>query len=332
MSLLQNADLQKIQAEIKKRKAKLVGVQVPEGMKTELETIIEWIEKKTKAKTISFVEPCYGACDTADDKAKMLGCDLLVHFGHSQIYNPSIPALFIPVRYEVDVQKIAPKIAEFLSGAGVRTVALGTTIQYANSAPQLQKELAKKGIKVLLGKGKGRAKERAQVLGCNYSAVRAVEKKVDALLYFGDGNFHALGMAYSSKKRTFAADPRTGNVHSLEKEKEAFERKRYAAIALAQQAKIFVVIVGLKKGQLQKSKALKAKELIEKNGRTAFLVGTDVVKEEFLLGLEFDCIVNTACPRITSDDGMHFKKPVISLSELEVVLGEKKKAELDEIF
>jgi 2-(3-amino-3-carboxypropyl)histidine synthase len=46
------------------------------------------------------------------------------------------------------------------------------------------------------------------------------------------------------------------------------------------------------------------------------------ITEANLLGFKVDAFVNTACPRL-AEDFIHFKKPVISAMEFEVVLGER---------
>jgi len=51
------------------------------------------------------------------------------------------------------------------------------------------------------------------------------------------------------------------------------------------------------------------------------LIAMDEITEAGLLGFKVDAFVNTACPRL-AEDFVHFNKPVISIDEFEVVLGE----------
>ena len=76
-------ELAKILKEIKRCNAKLVGLQFPEGLKTNALAIASEIEKKTDAKVIIFIDPCYGACDLKEIE----GMDLLIHFGHNEFCN-----------------------------------------------------------------------------------------------------------------------------------------------------------------------------------------------------------------------------------------------------
>ncbi|MFH1788240.1 MAG: diphthamide synthesis protein [Candidatus Altiarchaeota archaeon] len=77
-------EVDRIIAETKKSKARIVGLQFPEGIKKHAVEVAAQIEEKTGAKTIIFIDPTYGACDLKTEQAEKLGVDLLVHFGHSE--------------------------------------------------------------------------------------------------------------------------------------------------------------------------------------------------------------------------------------------------------
>jgi 2-(3-amino-3-carboxypropyl)histidine synthase len=76
-------ELPRVVKEIKKSKAGLVGLQFPEGLKTHAVDVARRIEEGTGAKTVTFIGPVYGACDTKEREAEMLGVDLVIHFGHT---------------------------------------------------------------------------------------------------------------------------------------------------------------------------------------------------------------------------------------------------------
>ncbi len=77
-------EINRIIGEIKREKAKFVGLQFPDGLKKFAVEIANEIEKKTRAKTVIFIDPVYGACDTKKNDAEMLGLDMIVHFGHTE--------------------------------------------------------------------------------------------------------------------------------------------------------------------------------------------------------------------------------------------------------
>lgn len=75
-------EINKIIKTIKKEKARIVCLQLPEGLKPQALRIADEIETKTKAQCIIWLGSCYGACDIPQGLEK-LGIDLLIQFGHS---------------------------------------------------------------------------------------------------------------------------------------------------------------------------------------------------------------------------------------------------------
>ncbi len=78
-------EIEKILKEIKGRRAKFVGLQFPEGLKKYALEIAREIEDNSKARVVIFTDPVYGACDTKEREAELLGLDLMVHFGHTSL-------------------------------------------------------------------------------------------------------------------------------------------------------------------------------------------------------------------------------------------------------
>lgn len=78
-------EVERIVEEIKRNNALFVGLQFPEGLRSYAVKIAEELEDKTNAKVFIFIDPVYGACDTKEKQCEMLGLDLLIHFGHTDL-------------------------------------------------------------------------------------------------------------------------------------------------------------------------------------------------------------------------------------------------------
>lgn len=76
-----NLELNKVIKEINKQKAKLVCIQLPDGLKPKAKEIQEKIERNTKADVLIWLGSCFGSCDVPDLKGKV---DLLIQWGHSK--------------------------------------------------------------------------------------------------------------------------------------------------------------------------------------------------------------------------------------------------------
>jgi 2-(3-amino-3-carboxypropyl)histidine synthase len=319
-----DVDIDAIVAEINKRKPTRVLIQTPEGLKGQLSEILSELKKRCQAELLATVDPCFGACDLADEKALRLGAQLLVHLGHTPIYEGKVETVYFPLAQSIDLREISNKLVLLLNQEAVEKVGLTATVQFAGNLTKLAEELEKNGFDVFMGQGGARVPEVGQVLGCNYAAAHAVEKDVDAFIFLGDGLFHPIGLNFATKKRVFLADPFTREVKELKEDKDLFLRQRFGLITQCGNASSFGILVSTKLGQLAVEKAMQMKKLIEAKGKSAFIFVADYLYPEYFTGLKVDCFVNTACPRLAIDDHKQFNKLLINPTELEIALNFKK--------
>jgi 2-(3-amino-3-carboxypropyl)histidine synthase len=308
------------------RGAKRVLIQLPEGLKPQALFLAEHVMKSGALPIIS-ADPCYGACDLPLRASKKFGVDLLLHFGHVPFVGiEPTPTVYFDVKSKIDVipviKKVLPKLHKWLR------IGLATTIQHVHILNDVKKFLLEHGKKVLIGTPND-LKYLGQVIGCNYSSVNEISKNVEAFLFIGGGCFHALGIGLSTLKPTIVADPFSNNVFSVEKETQKILRQRFASINKAKGGKIFGVLIGKKTGQNNFELAISLKKLLEKDGRTVFLLLIGEITPVALSAFpKIDVFVNTACPRISLDDASKFRKPVLIPSETLVLVGARSWAEL----
>lgn len=310
----------RLKQEIAKLGAKRVLLQLPEGFKPQGPRLADIVEK-TGALPIISADPCYGACDIAMDAAESLEADLIVHFGHSKfLAHGRVPTIYIETKSTVTVNKTVQKALPLLSKFA--RIGLATSVQHQKELNQAREILTKAGKIVVVGDS-GQMSYPGQVLGCNYSNAKSIADQVDAFLFIGGGLFHALGVALNTSKPTVIADPYDNRAFSIENEAQKIIKQRWASIEEAQKAKTFGVLIGLKSGQKKIDQALKIRELAQKHGVAAFLLAAKEITPETLLEFPaIDAYVNTACPRISLDAPGKFSKPVITVNEFMVVVGE----------
>ena len=311
---------ERIKQEITKLGAKRVLLQLPEGLKPEAPKIAKSVERAGVTVIIS-ADPCYGACDIAVNEAEALGVDLIVHFGHARmVKHERVPTVYVEARATVAVDKAVEDSLHLLSN--YTKIGLATSVQHLQTLNQTREILTHAGKTVIIGDA-GQMSYAGQVSGCNYSNVKSIADEVEAFLFVGGGMFHALGVALSTSKPTFIADPYDNRAFQINNEAQRILRQRFASIEEAKKAKAFGVLVGLKPGQKHFDVALKVKELAEKNGKTAYLLASKEITPETLLEFpSIDAYVNTACPRVSLEAPSKFQKPVLTVSEFMVVCGE----------
>ena len=78
--------LDKIISQIKKKRAKLILLQFPDGLKQYSTSIVDYLRKQTKVEFLIWIGSCYGACDTPNGLEKLKPkIDLVVQFGHNKL-------------------------------------------------------------------------------------------------------------------------------------------------------------------------------------------------------------------------------------------------------
>ncbi len=316
----------RLEREVRKRKAKLVLIQLPEGLKHHGPRLATMVERAGAVAIIS-ADPCYGACDLAIVEAERLGVDLIVHCGHSEMLKQAaISTLYIEARAKNSIKNVVKKAIPHLKPW--RIIGLITTVQHVHKLNEARDVLLEAGKVVAVGDA-GRLKYAGQVLGCDYSNAKAVLKEVEAFLFVGGGKFHALGVALATVKPTIVADPYEKRVFSIEDEATKMLKKRWANIYEAKQAEKIGILVGLKVGQKRLDQALKMKKLVEDAGKRATLFALKEITPETLMQFPtIDAFINTTCPRLSLDDNKKFHTPLLTPNEMLVVLGKLQWEEL----
>ncbi len=302
--------------EIIRRGAKVVLIQLPEGLKTEASRLASIVEDAGALAIVS-ADPCYGACDLSLSDAEKLSADLIVHYGHTELIRSEKTAVvYFEARAKVDVRRVVDDALSILEPW--RTVGLVTTVQHISRLDETREILNEAGKTVVIGDA-GRMRYPGQITGCDYSNAQSIKNEVEVFLFLGGGRFHPLGLAISIMKPTIVADLYEGRAYSVDPEAQKIIKKRWVCISGAKEMGNFGVLIGLKPGQKDIETALKIKDLLVKDGKKVTLLALKEINNSVLLQFpQIEAFVNTACPRVSFDE---FEKPVLTVKEALAVLG-----------
>ena len=310
----------RLQEEIKKRKPKIVFLQLPEGLKPEAPRLASVVEEASALPIVSS-DPCYGACDLPVSEAKLLGADLIVHYGHTPMTpNTEVPIVYVEARAKVGVKEALTEALPYLTSWS--KIGLVTTVQHVHQLDEAKKLLEAAGKTVFVGNADS-AKHAGQVIGCDFGNAQSVSDRVEAYVFVGGGRFHALGVALATEKPTIVADPYETVAYPIQDQARRVIMQRWGNLSAAKEAKSFGVLISLKSGQMRLRAALDIKEKLEQKGLKATLLALREVTPSALMQFpSIDAFVNTACPRLSLDDAPHYSKPLLYLNEALVLLGE----------
>jgi 2-(3-amino-3-carboxypropyl)histidine synthase len=307
-------ELGRIVEAVEDRDADTVGLQFPEGLKRRGPAVADDLrERLSGVRVMISGQPCYGACDL--DTFLMKRTDVFVHFGHSPM-KESEKIIYVPLFSNVAVTPIVEEALDELADPGVDPdVGLVTTAQHMNKFEEMEGFLEGRGYEVHTRRGDERLTHEGQVLGCNYASA---DVGADQVLYVGGGKFHPLGLAMEHPEKTVViADPVNNVVEIADTEK--FLKQRYGAVHRAMDADTFGVIFCTKIGQ---GRWEVAEDIVESND-DAYLITMDEITPDRLINFDVDAFVNTGCPRVTTDDGPQFNKPMLTPGEYRIAIGEE---------
>jgi len=338
-----NFELSEIIDWVKDNQITFLALQVPEGLKRQLLSLNQAIVSELEIELLFIGDPCFGACDLVSQKLMNLGVDGIIQFGHSEIpscmeENCKIPTKFMELHSRIDPSNMINESenldflrSEFNPNAHIGILA---TVQFISYLDSVKSALASMGFSVTIGTGNNRLAYPGQVLGCNFSAAGNIARSVDGFIFIGDGEFHPLGISLATGKTVVAFDPITNKMQNMNKLKDHIMRQRSGALARAKECFQFGIIISTKPGQTRKDYAISLKEKLSQNKKQGTLLAFDNISPAKLDYLPFDAFVNTACPRLTIDDYLQYKKVIITPIELEIILGERtwEQYQLDEII
>lgn len=299
---------------INKHKARKIYLQVPEGLKTGVLDMAKKLEERGLEVFIS-VDPCYGACDIHHQRASDMDCDLILHMGHTDYgVKSNLPVIYEEFTIDFDPVPLLKKSLGELKP--YRKICLVTTVQFLPSLRHAKKFLEEHGKRVFIGSSsKGKP---GQVLGCDFSAATPLDRTVDCFIFMGSGTFHPLGLSLEVNKPVLFLDFEGAQLIDLRQEKRRLENIRLMQVEKAKSCRNFGILVSTKPGQLRVRTAEKVKSKISGMGKNAWILVADEITPEKLIGLQIECLVNTACPRIREDSTM-FKKPIIGPGDIDKI-------------
>lgn len=308
--------------------AKRVALQMPEGLLLFATTISDILTQFCPGvETLIMGDVTYGACCIDDYTARALGCDLLVHYAHSCLIPvdvTKIKTLYVFVDISIDTSHLLATLERNFSAGS--TIALVGTIQFNATIHGVRATLEKAGFGVVVPQIAPLS--RGEILGCtspDLSRAAAADKKVDLILYLGDGRFHLESiMIHNPDVPAYRYDPYSRRLTREEYGHAEMQDLRRAAISAAKKARKWGLILG----SLGRQGNPHALALIERRLAALAVPCVNLCLSEIFPGklaamADVECWVQVACPRLSIDWGYAFPRPLLTAYEALVALGER---------
>lgn len=314
-----NFEKEKLVSELQARKPKKVLVQLAEGIKRDASEISTWIEE-LGIECIFSGESCWGACSVAVQEAQALGVDLLVHFGHAQFIEVDFPILYMEVQDILNLEPIMTKSLPLVKE--YKNLGLSYSIQHRHDIENIKKFYEEHGHKVTLSQKAGTNAYEGHITGCEYRGLKAIQDQVDAFVIMGN-QFHSMGATLALTKPVILVDVYNDDVRSMAGLKEKILKQRLFSIEKFRAAKNIGIIVEIKPGQ-KFGNPVKLLQKLRNAGKNAIVITmSEITPDKIMNFYHIDAFVELACPRIALDDFEKYPKPILTMLEAMVAIGEK---------
>jgi 2-(3-amino-3-carboxypropyl)histidine synthase len=184
-------------------KATHVALQMPEGLLIYATVIGDVLRQLTPGleKVSVLSDVTYGACCVDDITAKQLGCQLLIHYGHSclvPLQHTVIPVLYVFVEVEFDVNHLVGCLLATLQSERPRIALLGT-VQFRHGLAEISDLLKAEGFgHVDIPQVKPLSP--GETLGCTSPII----SEPSVVCFVADGRFHLESTLISNPKTILA--------------------------------------------------------------------------------------------------------------------------------
>jgi 2-(3-amino-3-carboxypropyl)histidine synthase len=302
--------------------AKGCALQFPEGLLMYACIIADIMERFAKVTTLVMGDVTYGACCVDDFTARALGCDFLVHYGHSclvPIDVSKINILYVFVDIKIDVEHLIISLKHNFRPED--RVVLAGTIQFGTAINVARQELAGYFQDVLVPQAKPLSK--GEVLGCTSPEFGAY----DLLVFVADGRFHLESVMIQNPHipAFFKYDPYNKALTVEKYDYASMHAIRKDAISRAMSARTFGIVLGTLGRQGNPHIVERLRSLVASKGCESVVVMlSEIFPAKLDLFPQVDAWIQVACPRLSIDWGYAFTKPLLSPYEAEVALNGQK--------
>ena len=303
---------------IEARRPSVVLVNAPGGLLRQTKGLMERLREKYGVTCVLAGDSCFGICDTVDDEVEKLQADLALHIGHNAAVTEVGDHTYLidavdDAGFGEVVETALPTLAPY------RRLGVVTFSQHLHQLGPVRNLLEERGFEVSVGKGNNLMLE-GQIFGCDFSTSYPLRDSVDAFVFLGESEFHAVGLALAVGKPTYMLDPYMNEVTDMQAEAEERRKRAILAVYKALDARVFGVITGLKEGQKMLGRSRWISKRLEMNGRKVVQIALrDITAERLAPHREIEAFVQTACPRI-SVDGFTFDRPVLSIPQADALV------------
>ena len=322
-----NFEIHKSIWKLKANKVKRVALQFPEGLLIYSLVISDILKRFGSSDplhpldTVILGDVTYGACCIDDRTASFVGCDFMIHYGHSCLVPVDcclIKILYVFVDIAFDPSHLISTIKHNFSPDS--SIALMGTVQFLSTLNLVRQSLSNDYKYTKITVPQERPLSPGEVLGC--TSPRLPTSVFDAVIYVADGRFHLEAIMIANPTvPAYKYDPYSKAMSREHYSHSEMHGLRQQAILQAQKTgRCFGIIVGTLGRQSNRNVVEQLKSLLQQNNAEFIVVTISEISPRKLAMFPWvDVWIQSSCPRLSIDWGYAFEKPLLTPYETNVL-------------
>lgn len=284
----------------------------------------------------------YGSCCVDEVAAQHVDADLIVHYGHACLSQPSrLPVVYVFGKKPIDVDDCVDQLGQCLTtqlqqdtisnNNNGPTVLLRYDVGYSCRADviahRLQNELQSLNTRVLHDPLPTRLDPKTTVQSPKTFEQTGAESNEDSftnviIAYIGGESLNLTNLLIThSHCEVYAYDPSTRSAHLQSHRTNKLLMRRFAMVQRARDADVFGILIGTLGVTSYLPLIAHVRKLLARAQKKSYTISVGKLNPAKLANfMEIECFVLIACPENSVIDSKEFLRPIVTPFELEVAL------------
>lgn len=284
----------------------------------------------------------YGSCCVDEVAAQHVDADLIVHYGHACLSQPSrLPVVYVFGKKPMDVDDCINQLGRCLTtqlqqditnnSDNRPTILLYYDVGYSYNADvithRLENDLQSLNASVLYDRLQTRFDPKTTVQSSKTFKQTGADSVEDSLTnviiaYIGGESLSLTNLLMThSHCKVYAYDPSTRSVHLQSHRTNKLLMRRFAVVQKARDADVFGILVGTLGVTSYLPLIAHVRKLLARAQKKSYTISVGKLNPAKLANfMEIECFILIACPENSVIDAKEFLRPIVTPFELEVAL------------
>ncbi|KAJ8091767.1 Diphthamide biosynthesis protein 2 [Marasmius tenuissimus] len=309
-----------------------IALQFPDSLLPDSVSIFQKLKRKIGPDRELYVlaDTSYGSCCVDEVAAQHVNADLLIHYGHACLSQPSrLPVVYVFGKSPIDVDDCVSKLSAHATETETETILLRHEVGYTHLAESIVDKLRASHPQLSIRYTKLPTKLFPSSSSSFPPSPSPPQDKEDptpeteTILYIGPSTSLTLTniLITHPSSTVYSYNPATRTTHLESSHTSKSLMRRYATLQKARDADVFGILVGTLGVASYLPLLTHIRTTLTRSRKKSYTISVGKLNPSKLANfMEIECFVLVACPENSLIDSKEFYRPIVTPYELQVAL------------